>query len=77
MVRTCNLAVIMLSTGEVSHSIVTIWGVCMKKRGLRAVRGIRGARGIKHCGKCKEGRLIELKPRGLVFCGFCGSEFRI
>lgn len=29
---------------------------------------------IKHCKKCKDGRLIQLKPRGLLFCGFCGYE---
>jgi len=30
---------------------------------------------IKHCKKCKDGRLIALKPRGLMFCGFCGAEY--
>ncbi len=31
---------------------------------------------IKHCKKCKEGRLVELRTKELLFCGFCGSEFR-
>jgi hypothetical protein len=30
---------------------------------------------IKHCKKCKDGRLVALKPRGLMFCGFCGAEY--
>jgi hypothetical protein len=31
---------------------------------------------IEHCKKCKEGRMIALKPRGISFCGFCGAEVR-
>jgi hypothetical protein len=31
---------------------------------------------IRHCKKCKDGRLINLRSRELMFCGFCGSEFR-
>ena len=32
---------------------------------------------IQHCKKCKDGRLIALKPRGLMFCGFCGAEVNV
>jgi len=32
---------------------------------------------IDHCRKCKEGRLVQLKARSLMFCGFCGHEFKM
>ena len=37
--------------------------------------GLKGFRGIRHCSKCREGRLIDLRARSVVFCGFCGYEF--
>jgi len=45
-----------------------------KTNRIRHARTSKSRAGIAHCNKCKDGRLIELKPRGLLFCGFCGYE---
>jgi len=31
----------------------------------------------KRCSKCKDGRIVVSKKHGLVFCGFCGLEYKV
>ncbi|MBI2583708.1 MAG: hypothetical protein HYW25_03515 [Candidatus Aenigmarchaeota archaeon] len=48
-----------------------------KMKTAKRLFGLKGFRGIRHCSKCREGRLIELKARSVIFCGFCGYEYAL
>jgi len=43
-----------------------------KRKGIRSTSVTK--EDIKRCYSCKDGRLM--KHKGLIFCGFCGKEFK-
>ncbi len=53
-------------------SFIVNWGVCMRKKTIRSSAVIE--KDIKRCYNCKDGRIMRHK--NLIFCGFCGKEFK-
>ncbi len=43
----------------------------LRRKLLRQVRQGK----IVHCPYCKQGRLVENKKKGILFCVLCGREF--
>jgi len=43
----------------------------LRRKLLRQVRQGK----IVHCPYCKQGRLVENKEKGILFCVLCGREF--
>ncbi len=45
--------------------------LALRRKLLRQVRQGK----IVHCPYCKQGRLVENKEKGILFCVLCGKEF--